>query len=409
MHKIELLAPVADLEQLKIAFNYGADAVYTGGEIFGSKTTSKNFTKNQIIEGTEFAHKLDKKLYVTVNVIPHNDDFNKLDEYLLELQEANVDALIIADPGVLNRVKNIVPNMEVHLSSQANIANYATADFWYKQGVKRVTVARELSFKEIAEMRARTPFEMDIEAFIHGSICISYSGRCLISNYLNGRDNLKQTINYSNKLEYNLIEEKRQGEYYPVYEDKRGTFFYNSKDLCMIEYIPELIKTGITSLKIEGRLKTVYNLASIIRSYRIAIDEFYKNPKQWKFNTLWLEEIRKGTSRDFTTGFYLDETREYNKEDEEYLTINNYEFVGLVKDTEEGLALVKLKNEIKVNDEVEVIAPYKETIFAKIEKIYNENDEVVDVVKNKEKVVKVKLSQLVDKDYMLRREIKNEQ
>lgn len=407
MHKIELLAPVSNLEELKIALKYGADAVYTGGEIFGSETTSRNFTKEEIKEGSEFAHKLGKKLYVTVNVIPHNDDLKKLDEYLLELQEANVDAIIIADPGVLSIVKNIVPNMEVHLGSQANIANYVTADFWHNQGVKRVTVARELSFKEIAQIRAKTSFDMDIEAFMHGAICISYSGRRLISNYLNGRGDANTSNDYSGNLEYNLIEEKRQGEYYPVYEDKRGTFFYNSKDLCMIEYIPDLIKTGVTSLKIEGRTKSVYNLASIVRAYKMAIDEFYKNPNEWKFNHIWLDEIKKGTSRDFTTGFYLDETREYDNEDEQYSNVNKYEFVGLVKDIENGLALTKVEDKINIGSEVEVIAPFKETISSKIERIYNSNGEEIDSAEEGQ-IVKIKLSQSIDEDCMLRRESKYE-
>ncbi|MGX4598822.1 peptidase U32 family protein [Faecalimicrobium sp. JNUCC 81] len=407
MHKVELLAPVSNLEELKIALKYGADAVYTGGEIFGCETTSRNFTKEEIKEGSEFAHKLGKKLYVTVNVIPHNDDFIQLDEYLRELQEAKVDAIIIADPGVLSIVRNVVPNMEVHLSSQANIANYVTADFWYTQGVKRVTVARELSFKEISQIRAKTSFDMDIEAFMHGAICISYSGRRLISNYLNGRGDANNSNDYSGKLEYNLIEEKRQGEYYPVYEDKRGTFFYNSKDLCMIEYIPDLIKTGINSLKIEGKTKNIYNLASIVRAYKMAIDEFYKNPDEWKFNPTWLEEIKKGTSRDFTTGFYLDETREYDNEDEQYYNINKYEFVGLVKDIENELALIKLEDKINIGDEVEVISPFKETISSKIEQIYNANDEEIELAE-KEQIVKIKLSQSIDKDCMLRRESKDE-
>lgn len=407
MHKVELLAPVSNLEELKIALKYGADAVYTGGEIFGCETTSRNFTKEEIKEGSEFAHKLGKKLYVTVNVIPHNDDFIQLDEYLLELQEAKVDAIIIADSGVLSIVRNVVPNMEVHLSSQANIANYVTADFWYTQGVKRVTVARELSFKEISQIRAKTSFDMDIEAFMHGAICISYSGRRLISNYLNGRGDANNSNDYSGKLEYNLIEEKRQGEYYPVYEDKRGTFFYNSKDLCMIEYIPDLIKTGINSLKIEGKTKNIYNLASIVRAYKMAIDEFYKNPDEWKFNPTWLEEIKKGTSRDFTTGFYLDETREYDNEDEQYYNINKYEFVGLVKDIENEFALIKLEDKINIGDEVEVISPFKETISSKIEQIYNANDEEIELAE-KEQIVKIKLSQSIDKDCMLRRESKDE-
>lgn len=404
MHKVELLAPARDLEQLKIALNYGADSVYIGGEVLGMDSSDKNFSQEELIEGVKFAHERGKRVYVTVNVLPHNDDFKNLDKYLIGLEEAKVDAIIIVDPGVLAIAKKIVPNMEVHLGSQANITNYATANFWHKQGVKRVTVARELSFKEMSDLKAKVPFDMEIEAFIHGPICISYSGRRLISNYLNARNNKIDFTDYSDVLDYNLTEEKRKGEYYPVYEDKRGTFFYNSKDLCMIEFIPELIKTGLSSLKIEGRMKSSYHLASIVRAYKMAIDEFYKNPEEWKFNDSWLEEIKKGSSRDFTTGFYLDETVEYNHDDEKYSVVNLCDYIGLINNVDkDGQASIKLEDNIKVGDKIEIIAPNKKTMISKLESILNEDGESVDSAKENQSV-KIKLSLDLEKDYMLRRE-----
>ena len=402
MKKVELLAPVRDLEQLKIALNYGADSVYIGGEVLGMDDSNKSFSQEELIEGVKFAHEMGRRVYVTVNVLPHNEDFKNLDKYLLELEKAKVDAIIVVDPGVLSIAKKTVPNMEIHLGNQANITNYATANFWYKQGVKRVTMARELSFKEMSDLKAKIPFDMEIEAFIHGPICISYSGRRLISNYLNARNNAND--NYTDVLDYNLIEEKRQGEYYPVYEDKRGTFFYNSKDLCMIEFIPELIKTGLSSLKIEGRMKSVYHLASIVRAYKMAIDEFYKNPKEWKFNESWLEDIKKGSTRDFTTGFYLDETVEYNYDDDKYSVLNLYDYIGIVSDIDkDGQALIKLKNDIKVGDVIEIMAPNKETMISKLEFILDENGQSVDLAKENQDI-KIKLSLDLEKGYMLRRE-----
>ncbi|MBF1058255.1 MAG: U32 family peptidase, partial [Peptostreptococcus sp.] len=251
MERVELLAPAGDLERLKIAIEYGADAVYLGGENFGMRTAAKNFSNEDIKEGVKYAHKRGKKVFVTVNIIPHNKDFDGLAEYLIELEKAGVDALIASDPGVISVIKDTIPNMEIHLSTQANTTNYHSANFWYKQGVKRVVIARELSFTEIKELRDNIPEDMDVEAFMHGAMCISYSGRCLISNYMTGRDANRGSCAQSCRWKYSLVEEKRPGEYYPVYEDERGTFFFNSKDLCMIEYVPELIDSGITSLKIE--------------------------------------------------------------------------------------------------------------------------------------------------------------
>ncbi|HSQ88426.1 peptidase U32 family protein [Romboutsia sp.] len=301
MHNVELLAPARDLEELKINIDNGADAVYIGGEVFGMVSQNKDFSKEQMVEGIDFAHKKGSKVYVAVNIIPHNEDFIAVENYLKQLEEIGVDAVLISDPGMLNIVKNTIPKMEIHLSDQANTTNYVTAKFWHEQGIKRIVASRELSCEEIAQIRAKTPLEMDIEVFVHGTMTLSYSGRRLISNYITDQ-NLDKKIN---KKSYNLVEEKRPGEYFPVYEDERGTFLFNSQDLCMIEYIPQLIKAGIKSFKIEGKMKDSKYVEQVVKAYRAAIDEFYKNPQGWEFNPMWLGELKKISDRQFTAGFYL--------------------------------------------------------------------------------------------------------
>ena len=308
--KVELQAPARDLETLKVAVESGADAVYIGGESFGMKTSSKDFTKEEIIEGVNFAHERGKKVYVSITLLPHNQDFIGLENYLKELEEAKVDALIISEPGVLETIKKVVPNMKLHLGTLANVNNYATANFWYDQGVRRVAVSREISLKEIEGIKAKIPFDMEVEVFVHGGMCMSYSGRKLLTSYIATRD-----INlYSEDKKYNLVEEKRQGEYCPVYEDEGGTFFFSSKDLCMIEFIPELIKAGVTSFTIEGRKKDSDYIETVVKEYRKVIDSFYENPEDYTFDKSIMKEIRKSNHREYTTGFYLDETKVYDKE-----------------------------------------------------------------------------------------------
>ncbi|RDY24822.1 U32 family peptidase [Romboutsia maritimum] len=410
MHKAELLAPAGDLERLKIAITYGADAVYIGGEYFGMRSSARNFTKEEMKEGIDFAHEKGKKVYVTVNVIPHNNDFLNLEEYLLELQKLGVDAFILADAGVLDIVKRVVPDMEIHLSTQANTTNYVSANFWHNQGIKRIAMARELSCEEISEIRAKTPLDMDIEVFVHGAMCISNSGRCLISNYMESKDVNQKSFAQADKSNYSLVEEKRPGEYYPIYEDERGTFFFNSKDLCMIEYLPELIKSGITSLKIEGRMKSSYYIASVVRAYRMAIDAFYEDSQNWTFNPLWLEEIQKSSHRHFTTGFYLEKPGEEEQNCETTSYVRSYDFIGIVKgiEAESGLAIVEQRNIINVGDDIEVFGPYKETMFTKIEEMYDEDGESIQTASHPNQIIKVKLSGKVDKDYMLRREMQDD-
>lgn len=309
INKIELQAPARNLQALKIAIESGADAVYIGGESFGMKTSSKDFTKEEIIEGVNFAHDRGKKVYVTITLLPHEQDFVGLEKYLIELEEAKVDALIISEPGVLDIMKKVAPNMRLHLSTLANVNNYATANFWYEQGVRRIAASRELSLKEIQGIKASVPFDMEVEAFVHGGMCMSYSGRKLLTSYIATRD-----INlYSEDKKYNLVEEKRQGEYCPVYEDQGGTFFFSSRDLCMIEFIPELIKSGIDSFSIEGRMKDSSYVEVVVKAYRKAIDAFYEDPQNYSFDEAIMKDIRKSNYREYTTGFYLDKTKIYDQ------------------------------------------------------------------------------------------------
>ena len=407
MEKVELLAPAGDLERLKVAFEYGADAVYLGGEQFGMRTAAKNFTIEDIKEGADFAHERGKKVFVTVNIIPHNEDFEGFEDYLRDLESAGVDALIASDPGVIDLIKSTIPNMEIHLSTQANTTNYRSANFWYKQGVKRVVVAREMSFKEIKEIRENIPKEMDIEAFMHGAMCISYSGRCLISNYMTGRDANRGSCAQSCRWKYSLVEEKRPGEYFPIYEDERGTFFFNSKDLCMIEYIPELIESGITSLKIEGRMKTAYYVATVVRAYRMAIDAYYKDPENWKFNPIWLEELKKGSHRHFTTGFYNDKPGDEEQNYASASYVRNYDFIGIVLEDrdENGLVKVEQRNKMMLGDKIEIMGPYTDTINTTITEMYNEDGESIESAPHPRQIVKMKFPEVVGRNFILRKAI----
>ena len=405
--RVELLAPAGDLERLKIAFTYGADAVYIGGEIFGMRSAAKNFSKEDMIEGVNFAHERGKQVFVTINIIPRNDDLLQLKDYLLELQEIGVDAVIVSDPGVFTYVKETIPNMEIHISTQASTTNAASAAFWYKQGAKRVVTARELSFEEIKELRENTPADMDIETFVHGAMCMSYSGKCVISNHTTGRDANKGSCAQSCRWKYTLMEEVGPGEYKQVLDDIDPEFFFNSKDLCMIEYIPEIFDSGITSLKIEGRMKTAYYVATTVRAYRMALDEYYKDPENWKFHPMWLEELKKGSHRDYSTGFFFDrpDSNSHNYKSASY--IRNYDFIGLVKGHEEetGLVVVEQRNKMYVGDKIEVIGPFKETMHAIILEMYNEDGEPIESAPHARQTVKMKLDLDVEKDYILRKPI----
>ncbi|OSB12057.1 peptidase U32 family protein [Paraclostridium bifermentans] len=407
MQRIELLAPAGDLERLKTAFIYGADAVYIGGEIFGMRSAAKNFNKEDMAEGVKFAHERGKQVFVTVNIIPRNEEFEQLEAYLKELEEIGVDAVIVSDPGVFSVVKKVVPNMEIHISTQASTTNAASATFWYNQGAKRVVMARELSFEEIKEIRDNSPEGMDIEAFIHGAMCMSYSGKCVISNYTTGRDANRGACAQSCRWKYTLVEEQENGDYEKVLDDVDAEFFFNTKDMCMINYIPQIIESGINSFKIEGRMKTAYYVATTVRAYRMAIDEYIKDPENWEFNPMWLEELKKGSHRHFSEGFYLGKTstRDQNYESASY--VRNYDFIGVVRGHEEesGLVIVEQRNRMFVGDEIEIIGPYKETMYGKILEMYNEENEPIESAPHAKQIVKMKLDIPVEEHYMLRKPI----
>lgn len=405
MKNLELLAPAGSLEKLKMAIIYGADAVYLGGQKFGLRAQAKNFSMEQIKEGVEFAHKRDKKVYVTLNIIPHNEDFEDLPEYINELNEIGVDAVIISDPGVFSIVNEIAPDLEVHLSTQANTTNYLSANFWHKLGLKRIVVARELSLNEIKEIRDKTPDSLEIEAFVHGAMCISYSGRCLLSNYMTSRDANRGACAQACRWKYNLVEEQRPDEYYPVYEDERGTYIFNSKDLCMLQHIPELISSGISSLKIEGRMKSVYYVATIVRSYRILLDKYLKDPTNYKYDSQWFDEIKKASHRDFNTGFYFGKTNEESQLYTSSSYIRNYDFVGLITDydKETMIATVEQRNRIFKGDEVEVLGPGKEHFNLKIEDMWNKKGEEIDVAPHAQQIIKIKMNNPVKPYDMIRK------
>lgn len=359
MRKTELLIPAGSLDVLKTAVIYGADAVYIGGEAFGLRAKAKNFSNEEIKEGIDFAHARGVKVYITANILAHNEDLAGVEAYFEELKEIGPDALIISDPGVFLIAKRILPDMEIHISTQANNTNYGTYRFWYELGAKRVVSARELSLAEIAEIRANIPQDMEIESFIHGAMCISYSGRCLLSNYFVGRDANQGACTHPCRWKYSIVEETRPGEYLPVYENERGTYIFNSKDLCMVEHVPEMIEAGIDSFKIEGRMKTALYVATVARTYRRAIDDYRKSPECYQSNLEWYkEEIGKCTYREFTTGFYFGKTDQDAQIYDNNTYVKNYTYLGTVEEvTSEGFARIEQKNKFSVGEAIEVMKP----------------------------------------------------
>lgn len=409
MNQIELLAPAGDLEKLKMAINYGANAVYLGGEAFGLRKASKNFSMEDIKKGVEFAHNRDRKVYITLNIIPHDEDLKGIEEYIKSLKNIEVDGVIVADPGMFSIIKRIEPSLNIHISTQASVTNYETIMFWYNLGVRRVVLARELSFKEIKSITSRLPKDLEIEAFVHGAMCMSYSGRCLLSNYMTGRDANRGDCAHSCRYKYYLMEEKRPGEYFPVNEEDEGTFIFNSKDLCMIEHIEELIDAGITSFKIEGRVKSSYYVSNIIRVYRMALDAYYKDPKNYKYDPKWLEEIKKASYRNFTKGFYFGNP---GAEAQNYDTsgyTREYDFVAMVMDYDKDtkIATLEQRNRIFTGDEVEIFGPNKEFFVQKIDKMWNEKDEEIEVAPHAQQIIKIKTYKEVEK-FDLVRKIKGE-
>ncbi|WP_270643774.1 peptidase U32 family protein [Merdimonas faecis] len=400
----ELLIPASSLEVLKTAVIFGADAVYIGGEAFGLRAKAKNFSKDDMREGIAFAHEHGAKVHVTVNILAHNDDLPGVEEYLKELKELKPDALIIADPAIFEMAKEICPDIERHISTQANNTNYGTYLFWWKQGAKRVVSARELSLKEIREIRDRIPEEMEIESFIHGAMCISYSGRCLLSNYFTGRDANQGACTHPCRWKYAVVEEKRPGEYLPVYENERGTYIFNSKDLCMIGHIPEMIEAGIDSFKIEGRMKTALYVATVARTYRKAIDDYLENPDKYEANMPWyLDQISNCTYRQFTTGFYFGKPDEEAQIYDNNTYIREYTYLGIIGGERDGLYRIEQRNKFSVGETIEIMKPNGENIQVTVQKILDKEGQEMESAPHSKQVLYVDLEGKAEKFDILRR------
>ena len=355
MKKPEVLAPAGSLNKLKIAVDFGADAVYIGGGKLNLRAFSDNFTNEEIAEGVKYCHDRGRKLYVTMNVFPRNHDLKGAEEYIKGLNDLGVDAIIVADPSIIMAAKNVAPDLEIHLSTQANTTNWMATKFWHEQGAKRVVLARELTFIEINKIKENIPEDCELEVFIHGSMCMAYSGRCLISNYMLGRDANKGICSNACRYKYFLVEETRPNEYYPVIEDDEGTYIMNSKDLCMIKHIPELIKSGVHSLKIEGRMKNEFYVASVVKAYREAVDAYFEDPDNYVFNEAWMDNLMKVSHRPYHTGFFFGKMGEQSYEESSY--IRDYEIVGIVQSYNEETkeATILQKNRVFEGDTVEVL------------------------------------------------------
>lgn len=374
MRQPELLVPASSLEVLKIAVVFGADAVYIGGEAFGLRAKAKNFSLPEMAEGIAFAHEHGVKVYVTANILAHNGDLDGVRSYFEELKEIGPDALIISDPGVFMIAKEVCPEIEVHISTQANNTNYGTYRFWHAQGAKRVVSARELSLKEIRQIREHITDDLEIETFIHGAMCISYSGRCLLSNFLTGRDANRGACTHPCRWKYSIVEEKRPGEYMPVYENERGTYIFNSKDLCMIEHIPELIEAGIDSFKIEGRMKTALYVATVARTYRKAIDDYLESEETYRANMPWyLDQISNCTYRQFTTGFFFGKPSQDAQIYDNNTYVREYTYLGIVGDCNgQGMYQIEQRNKFSVGEEIEVMKPDGSNLTVTVRSILDE-------------------------------------
>ena len=405
MRRPELLIPASSLEVLKIAVIYGADAVYIGGEAFGLRAKAKNFSMEEIREGIAFAHAHDVKVYITANILAHNGDLDGVREYFAELREIKPDALIISDPGVYMIAKEVCPEIERHISTQANNTNYGTYRFRYEQGAKRVVSARELSLAEIKEIRANIPDDLEIETFIHGAMCISYSGRCLLSNYFTGRDANQGACTHPCRWKYAVVEEKRPGEYLPVYENERGTYIFNSKDLCMIEHIPELMESGIDSFKIEGRMKTALYVATVARTYRRAIDDYKQSPELYREHMAWYQEqISNCTYRQFTTGFFFGKPSDEAQIYDNNTYVKEYTYLGIVGErNEEGLYRIEQRNKFSVGESIEVMKPDGANITVTVQRIVDEEGNDMESAPHPKQVLYIDLGQPLAMYDILRR------
>ncbi len=405
MKKPELLAPGGSLEKLKTAINYGADAVYIGGEAYSLRVAAENFSYEDMKEGIKYAHDRGKKVYLTANILPHNEDINEFEKFIEEIRPLGFDAILIADIGMFDMMRELAPEIPIHISTQANNVNYRSACAWYKLGAKRVVLAREMSFDEISEIREKIPSDMEIEAFVHGAMCISYSGRCLLSNYMTQRDANMGACAHPCRWNYSLVEETRPGEYMNVFENERGTFIFNSKDLCMIRHIPEIIKSGISSLKIEGRVKTSYYVATIVKAYREEIDRYFLDPENYVFDESQYEELCKVSHRPYSTGFYFGKPGADKQVYTDSSYIRDYDLIGMVLDYDEKtkIATISQRNKFSVGEEIEIIQPNKPFFKQIVEYIENDAGERIESAPHAQMTIKMPVDFPVNQDAMLRR------
>ena len=404
--KVELLVPAGSLEVLKVAVDYGADAVYIGGQAYGLRAKADNFSIEEMKKAVKYAHAKNAKVYVTANIFAHNYDIEGMKAYFEQLKDTGVDAVLVSDPGIFMLAKEIMPDMELHISTQANNTNYLTYNFWYNMGAKRVVTARELSLVEIKQIREHIPEDMEIESFMHGAMCISYSGRCLLSSYFTGRDANRGACTHPCRWKYHIVEETRPGEYMPVNEDDRGTYIFNSKDLCMIEHIPEMIDAGIDSFKIEGRMKTALYVATVARTYRKAIDDYMESPELYRSNMEYYKsEIAKCTYRQFTTGFYFGKTDQDSQIYDNNTYIKNCTYIGNVQEvTEDGLVAFEQKNKFSVGEEIECMNFDGTNTVCRVEEIYNDRMEPMESGPHPKMQLYVKLDRPVSAGMILRRQ-----
>lgn len=404
--KVELLVPAGSLEVLKVAVDYGADAVYIGGQAYGLRAKADNFSIEEMKKAVKYAHAKNAKVYVTANIFAHNYDIEGMKAYFEQLKDTGVDAVLVSDPGIFMLAKEIMPDMELHISTQANNTNYLTYNFWYNMGAKRVVTARELSLVEIKQIREHIPEDMEIESFMHGAMCISYSGRCLLSSYFTGRDANRGACTHPCRWKYHIVEETRPGEYMPVNEDDRGTYIFNSKDLCMIEHIPEMIDAGIDSFKIEGRMKTALYVATVARTYRKAIDDYMESPElYWSNMEYYKSEIAKCTYRQFTTGFYFGKTDQDSQIYDNNTYIKNCTYIGNVQEvTEDGLVAFEQKNKFSVGEEIECMNFDGTNTVCRVEEIYNDRMEPMESAPHPKMQLYVKLDRPVSAGMILRRQ-----
>ena len=405
MKKPELLAPGGSLEKLKSAIEYGADAVYIGGEAYSLRVAAENFTLDEMREGIEFAHSRGKKVYLTANILPHNSDIADFEDYVREIRPLGFDAVLAADLGIFDILRKTAPELNIHISTQANNVNYRSACVWHEMGAKRVVLAREMSLAEIEEIRAKTPPELEIEAFVHGAMCISYSGRCLLSNYMTARDANLGACAHPCRWNYALVEQTRPGEYMPVFENERGSFIFNSKDLCMIEHIPELVKSGISSFKIEGRVKTSYYLATVVKAYREEIDRYFADPDGYVFDKSQLAELCKVSHRPYTTGFYFGKPNGNEQVYTDSSYIREYDLIGIVTDydADHKIATISQRNRFFAGDEIEIMQPARPFFTQKAEGMTDSDGSPIEVANHAAMTVKLAMKEPVAAGAMLRK------